>query len=121
MGTLFPGASGGASWSASCYQNTSASLSLTANGGVVTFTASDPSSLLCDDMYILVTAYKTYFMDLSTLSASRTVTIDAWAPNELVRGRLTCAFRGNGRHALKWSGVGLGPIRFVLQTNERVL
>ena len=54
MGTVFPGASGGASWNASCYQQTSAVLTLNGStGGVVTFTVGAPAGL-CGDVYMLV-------------------------------------------------------------------
>jgi hypothetical protein len=57
MGTVMPG--GSSSWSASCFTETAVTLTLSANGtgGTVTFTGTKPSSLLCSDVYLLMTNF----------------------------------------------------------------
>lgn len=81
MGTpLFPNVA--QTWSGSCFASTSATLTLSATGGTVTFTASNPTGL-CDDLYLFVTAYKMRIFDLSALSAGRAFVIDTWEANEL--------------------------------------
>ena len=57
MGTVKPG--GSSSWSASCFNSTSVALTPNANGtgGIVTFTGSRPTTLLCSDVYLLMTNF----------------------------------------------------------------
>ena len=57
MGTVKPG--GSSSWSASCFNSTSVALTPNANGtgGIVTFTGSQPTTLLCSDVYLLMTNF----------------------------------------------------------------
>ena len=92
MGTAMP--NGHSSWSASCFQDTKMQLAMNPGnvGGVVTFTVSNESSVLCSDVYVLVDNFKMRLIELSTLSANREVAIADWEPNELVSpSDLICA------------------------------
>lgn len=61
-----------------CFTSMSATATFSSSGASVTLTGSNPTTLLCSDVYVVTTAYSFAVADVSSLSGSAVATFKSW-------------------------------------------